>query len=52
MTIQCLFAKDKNEKYVVVESTGKTGFAHLRDLIQHLNGRFGKENYRLRFNYE
>jgi len=48
MTVNCLFAENKKEKYVVLGSLNK-GFAHLRDLLAYLDQTLGKGEYRLNF---
>ena len=48
--IKCLFAEGQTEKYIV-RGRRKIGFAHLRDMLAFLDGKYGKKNYKLKFNY-
>jgi len=48
--IKCLFAEGQTEKYIV-RGRRKIGFAHLRDMLAFLDGKYGKKNYTLRFDY-
>jgi glycerol-3-phosphate O-acyltransferase len=51
MTIHCLFAQGKTEKYIVDAQGVRIGFRHLCELTAYLDQRYGKENYRMRFDY-
>ena len=48
--IKCLFAEGRLEKYIV-RGRRKIGFAHLQDMLAFLDGKYGKKNYKLQFNY-
>ena len=48
--IKCLFAEGRTEKYIV-RGKREIGFVRFRDMLAFLDGKYGKKNYKLKFEY-